>query len=98
MSKYGVFPVPYFSGPIYSVNLRIQFSPNTGKYGSEKIPYLDNFLAVIMFKIYQFVSSIMESQKQLPRGALQNTCSQRICMYWKGHTVYKKLKHCSWME
>ena len=66
MSKYGVFPVPYFSGPIYSVNLRIQFSPNTGKYGSEKIPYLDNFLAVIMFKIYQFMSSIMESQKQLP--------------------------------
>ena len=36
MSKYGVFPDPYF--PI--------FSPNTGKYGPEKTPYLDTFHAL----------------------------------------------------
>ena len=59
VSKYGDFSGPYFSvfrlnTEIYSVNLRIQseyrkisvFSPNTGKYGSEKTPYLDIFLAV----------------------------------------------------
>ena len=33
VSKYGVFSAPYF--PV--------FSPNTGKYGSEKSPYLDTF-------------------------------------------------------
>ena len=36
MSKYGVF-----SGPSFPV-----FSPNTGKYGPEKTPYLDSFHAV----------------------------------------------------
>ena len=36
--KYGVFSAPYF--PI--------FSPNTGKYGQEKTPYLDTFHAVIV--------------------------------------------------
>ena len=33
MSKYG-----FFSGPYFPV-----FSPNTGKYGSEKTQYLDTF-------------------------------------------------------
>ena len=33
MSKYEVFYGPYF--PV--------FSPNTGKYGLEKTPYLDTF-------------------------------------------------------
>ena len=36
MSKYGAFSGPYFS----------TFSPNTGKYGSEKTPHLDTFQAV----------------------------------------------------
>ena len=36
MAKYGVFSGPYF--PV--------FSPNTGKYGPEKTPYLDTFHAV----------------------------------------------------
>ena len=36
VSKYGVFSGPYF--PV--------FSPNTGKYGSERTPYLDHFHAV----------------------------------------------------
>ena len=38
VSKYGVFSGPYF--PV--------FSPNTGKYGPEKTPYLDTFHAVYM--------------------------------------------------
>ena len=37
VSKYGVLSGPYF--PV--------FSPNTGKYGPEKTPYLDTFHAVI---------------------------------------------------
>ena len=37
MSKYGVF-----SGPCFPV-----FSPNTGKYGPAKTPYLDTFHAVL---------------------------------------------------
>ena len=37
MSKYGVFSGQYF--PI--------FSPNTGKYGPEKTPYLDIFHALL---------------------------------------------------
>ena len=39
MSKYGVFSGPYFP----------EFSPNTGKYGPEKAPYLDTFHAVDYF-------------------------------------------------
>ena len=34
--KFGVFSVPYF----------LVFSPNAGKYGPEKTPYLDNLHAV----------------------------------------------------
>ena len=37
MSKYGVFSGQYF--PV--------FSPNTGKYGQEKTPFLETFHAVI---------------------------------------------------
>ena len=28
------------------------FSPNTGKYGPEKTPYLDTFLAVLLIPVY----------------------------------------------
>ena len=35
MLEYGVFSGPYF----------LVFSPNTGKYGPEKTPYLETFLA-----------------------------------------------------
>ena len=38
VSKYEVFPGPYF--PV--------FSPNTGKHGPGKTPYLVNFHAVII--------------------------------------------------
>ena len=37
VSKYGVFSGPYF----------LVFSPNTGKYGPEKTPYMDTFHAVL---------------------------------------------------
>ena len=49
MSKYGVFFGPYF---LYLVSARrftqyiSVFNPNTAKYGSEKTPCLDIFLAV----------------------------------------------------
>ena len=35
MSKHGVFSGPYFAVSV--------FSPNTGKYGPGKTPYLDTF-------------------------------------------------------
>ena len=43
VSKYGVIFDPYF--PVFGLNTE-RFSPNTGKYGSEITPYLDNFHAV----------------------------------------------------
>ena len=46
MSKYGVFPGPYF--PVFGLNTEI-FSPNIGKYGPEKTPSLDTFHAVMLF-------------------------------------------------
>ena len=48
VSKYGIFLVRIFP---YSNRIRRDipnlsvFSPNAGKYGSEKTPYLDNFRA-----------------------------------------------------
>ena len=45
MSKYGDFSVLYFS----------VFSPNTGKYRSEKTPYLDTFYAVIVSTTFTLV-------------------------------------------
>ena len=43
MSRYGIFSGPYF--PIFELNTEI--SPNTGKYGPEKNPYLDTFHEVL---------------------------------------------------
>ena len=52
MSKYGVFSGPYF--PAFGLNTEIYlripqtsvFSPNAGKCGPEKTPYLDTFHTV----------------------------------------------------
>ena len=45
MSKYGVFSGTYFHE--FGLNTEkyylLLFSPNTGKYGPEKTPYLDTF-------------------------------------------------------
>ena len=41
VSKYGVFSGPYF--PAFGLDTE---SPNAGKYGLEKTPYLDTFHAV----------------------------------------------------
>ena len=48
--KYGVFSGPYF--PVFRLNTEIYevFSPNTGKYGAEKTPYLDILHAVNVCK------------------------------------------------
>ena len=45
MSKYAVFSGPYF--PVFGLNTNSVFSPNAGKYGPEKTPYLDTFHAVM---------------------------------------------------
>ena len=49
VSKYGVFSGPYF--PTFGLNRGTPylsvFSPNPGKYGPEKISYLDTFHAVL---------------------------------------------------
>ena len=51
MSKYGVFSGPYFAVP--GLNTSTVFSPNTGKYGREKTPYLSTLHAVHkMFRRY----------------------------------------------
>ena len=41
VSKYGAFPGPYF----------LAFSPNAGKDGPEKTPYLDIFHEVLVFEL-----------------------------------------------
>ena len=46
MPKYGVFSGPYFSPFELNTERYGVFSPNAGKYGPEKIPYLDTFHAV----------------------------------------------------
>ena len=49
VAKYGVFSGPYF--PV--------FSPNAGKYGPEKTPYLDTFHAVDQFQIMEVFERIL---------------------------------------
>ena len=48
VSKYRVFSGPHF--PV--------FSPNTGKYGSEKTPYLDTFQAVLIHQIGPIIAKL----------------------------------------
>ena len=50
MSKYGVSLDPYF--PTFGMNTPYLslFSPNAGKYGPEKTPYLETFHAVRVFR------------------------------------------------
>ena len=50
LSKYGVFSGPYF--PAFGLNTeRLSlFSPNAGKWGPGKTPYLDTFHAVVVRK------------------------------------------------
>ena len=42
-AKYGVFSGPCFQSPYSKISV---FSPNAGKYGPEKTPYLDIFHTV----------------------------------------------------
>ena len=52
VSKYGVISGPYF--PVFGLN--------TGKYGSEIIPYLDTFHAVLVAHEYLKVFIVKESE------------------------------------
>ena len=74
VSKYGVIFDPYF--PVFGLNTE-RFSPNTGKYGSEITPYLDNFHAVsckeLPFKSVKHMN--WNSYIKLSIGAFQTTCS-----------------------
>ena len=65
MSKYGVFPDPYFS----------VFSPNTGKYGPEKSPHLDTFHAVIlkgMHFYWEIMNNITNNSAYFSKQAFWN--------------------------
>ena len=58
VSKYGVFSDPYFPHSDWirrDTSYLSVFSPNAGKYGPEKTPYLDTFHAVVRFDILQDV-------------------------------------------
>ena len=46
MSKYGVFPGPYFCIQIKNWDPLSVFSPNLGKYRPEKTPYVSTFHAM----------------------------------------------------
>ena len=68
MSKYGVISGPHF--PAFGLNTDSVFSPNAGKYGREKTPYLDIFHAVMLgelsrdaavFAIHAFSTSALMS-------------------------------------
>ena len=50
VSKYGVSSGPYFA----------VFSQNTGKYGSEKTPYLNNFHAVGLYFDLLHITMILQ--------------------------------------
>ena len=69
MSKCGVFSGPYF--PAFGLNaeryeVSLVFSPNAGKYGPEKTPYLDTFHAVKGKVIYLlFVYSWLKNIKTI---------------------------------
>ena len=47
VSKYGNFSSPYFPAFVLNkISYLSVFSPNAGKYGPEKTPYLDTFHTV----------------------------------------------------
>ena len=59
VSNYGLFSGPYF--PAFGLNTERYsypsiFSPNAGKYGQEKTPYLDTFHAVISKGKFQVIT------------------------------------------
>ena len=79
MSKYGDFSGPYFlvfglNTEIYCVNVSV-FSPNAGKYGPEKTPYLDTFRKVIA-KSWNKVSSLTkETPQKKPQKVAEGSSS-----------------------
>ena len=66
MSKCGVFSGLYFSA--FGMNterwgVSLVFSPNAGKYGPEKTPYLDTFHAVVV--LYTHIAQLMTHTKNV---------------------------------
>ena len=62
VSKYGVFPGPYF--PVFGLNTgeKCQYiSPNTRKYRPEQPPYLDSFHAVFRFGYNVFITEFRKA-------------------------------------
>ena len=84
VSKYGVFSGPYF--PAFGLSLSV-FSPNTGKYGPEKAPYLDTFHAV---DVWQYLSIVLKIIQLLNRIYHYHfTITVQVCsigIMWKHHT------------
>ena len=73
MFKYGVFPGLYFPACGLNTVRYSVFSPNAGKYGPEKTPYLDTFHAVhviglLTLTVAEFIDLIFLSDTvdQLP--------------------------------
>ena len=83
MSKYGVFSGPYF--PV--------FSPNTGKYGPEKTPFLDTFQPIIS-KLFK---KIMQNQIN---GCISVFLSSYLCGNRKGYNTQQTLlaHHEKWKK
>ena len=88
LSKYGVISGSYF--PAFELNTRDTpyvsvVSPNAGKYGSEKTPYLDTFHAVtcatndysLERTIMHFVSVTVKNNILYIRNGTSNTINKK---------------------
>ena len=77
MSKYGVFSGTYFHE--FGLNTEkyylLVFSPNTGKYGPEKTPYLDTFHEV---KIQDMKDKNHDMKNKIQYAKKQNSRYQKI--------------------
>ena len=62
VSKYGFFSGPYFLVLALNMEIYIVFSPNAGKHGPEKTPYLNTFHAVI-FILFVSIGVLFEQTR-----------------------------------
>ena len=82
-SKYGIISGPYF--PVFGLNTVSAFSTNTGKYGQEITPYLDNFHAVSLdyyLSIFKLIHIYIYTYK--------NLVLRHICFYLDVMTLMTK--------
>ena len=74
VSKYGVYSGPYF--PAFGLNTEryFVFSPNAGKYGPEKTPYLDTFSCSVCTLLLSLLGSqMLTRQVRISTQILLNT-------------------------